>query len=150
MTVFVTGGMDSGKTSFVRGLAVGLAARGLRVAGVVGPAKRERGQKTLYFVENLCTGFRRPLLRRTNLGPEVAPGGFAYGNSVLGRIKSGVAVVDEFGPIELAGGGYFDETRRLARLKGVDLIVVVRRGLVKAAAEALGLKSYLVKKIYSR
>jgi len=144
MTVFVTGAIDSGKTSFARGVALELARQGRRVAGVLSPARRERGRKVLYFIENLRTGFRRPLLERRQGGPRSAPGGFAFGNMVLRRVRGGVAIVDEFGPLELAGGGFFRQTRRLARRKGVDLIVVVRLGLAPAAAKALGLRGYCV------
>lgn len=140
--VFVTGGLDSGKTAFVRGLAAAWSGQGRRVAGVLSPARRAAGRKTLYLVENLRTGFCRPLLERRPGGPRPAPGGFAYGNSVLRRIDSGVAIVDEFGPIELAGGGFFAQTRRLARARRVDLLVVARRSLVPAAARALGLRKY--------
>ena len=144
MTVIVTGAIDSGKTSFVRGLAVGLVGRGLRVRGVLSPARRVRGRKSLYLVEDLGTGEQRPLLERGPGGPQPAPGGFAFGNAVLGRIRSGVAVIDELGPLELAGKGYFQAARRLSRRKGVDLILVVRKALVPAAAQALGLREYSV------
>ena len=141
MTVFVSGAIDSGKTSFVRGLVVELARQGRRVAGVLSPARIERGRKIRYFVENLRTGFQRPLLERCYGGPRPAAGGFAFGNAVLRRIRSGVAIVDEFGPLELAGGGFFTAAKRLARLQGVDLVIVVRRGLAPAAAAALGLRT---------
>jgi nucleoside-triphosphatase THEP1 len=144
MTAIVTGTIDSGKTSFVRGLAVELAGRGLRVAGVLSPARLASGRKSLYMVEDLRTGEQRPLLERRAGGPRVLPGGFAFGNAALGRIRSGVAIVDEFGPLELAGGGYFAAARALTRRRGVHLLVVVRRGLVKDAAKALGLRRYTV------
>jgi nucleoside-triphosphatase THEP1 len=142
--VFITGGVDSGKTSLVRGLALSWAGQGRKVSGVLSPARRVRGRKSLYLVENLRTGFCRPLLERRPGGPRPAAGGFAYGNSVLGRIISGVAIVDEFGPIELSGGGFCSQTRRLSRARDVALLVVVRRGLAPAAAKVLGLKKYSV------
>lgn len=145
MTILLTGGIDSGKTTFVRTLCRALARSGKTPAGLLCPAERPDGEKTLYLIEDIATGERRPLLRRTARGLLLLPGGFPFGRAVLRAARRApVVFIDEFGPVELSRRGFYRESLALTRRRRGKTVIVVRRALVERSARALGLPDPLL------
>jgi len=134
-----TGEKHSGKTTALLALARRAQAAGYRVAGIAAPALWERGELLGFDLVDLASGERRPLLRRRRNGPDrVGPFGFdaaglAAGGAALAeaaRHPADLAVVDEFGPAELQGGGWCEPVEALLRAECAALLLVVRREIL--------------------
>ena len=112
---------------------------------MISPARFVGGEKTRYFVRSVRTGREKKLLDISPLRQE--KGGFAFANRVISRAAEyPVVVVDEFGPIENSGSGFFRCLVSVSR-KAESLVVTVRPELLSAAAEKLGAKKFRVIKI---
>lgn len=131
----LVGDRHSGKTSTCRRLVELGRARGLTVGGIVAPAVHHADRCTGYDVVDLATG------RSTRLATVQAPGveqvggfhflpeGLAFGNAALKRAVETahrLVIVDEVGPLELAGGGWAEQLDPLAARRGSTLFVVRR------------------------
>jgi nucleoside-triphosphatase THEP1 len=145
--IVVTGVQGAGKTSFVRAQVVAWQAAGRRVAGVLAPAVFADTARVGYDVICLPGGERRPLARvdggcagATRVGPYVFDDeAFRAGTAALRRATADaceVAVLDEVGPLEIAGGGWATGLAAiLAAAQPIPrLVVVVRPALVEAVA----------------
>lgn len=145
------GDRHQGKTTTCRQLVERLRARGLSVAGIIAPAVFESGRCVGYAVVDLATG--RSARLATLHGPGVnqvgcyhfLAEGLALGRTALqqaaerphhqcGTGESSVVIVDEVGPLELAGGGWSEQLDRLAPRKELTLLTV-RRSLATQVAE---------------
>ena len=77
------------------------------------------------------------LARKSGTGLEKI-GPFVFSDDALARgrqvLKASataeVVVIDEFGPLELSGGGWSEEVKRLLRESNAVMVLVVREGLV--------------------
>jgi len=137
MIFILTGAVGSGKTTFLRGLVDELRAAGMTLDGFLSLRVMTGGETEGYDLLDIREGRSRPLLRRTDsgngqrVGPYVMlPEGLAQANEIIGRSRSGdLLIVDEIGPLELGGRGFwpalkdqlFDDRRRS--------LVVVRESL---------------------
>jgi nucleoside-triphosphatase THEP1 len=138
VTFFLTGPIDSGKTSFLRALIPLLLGLDVDVRGVLSPARSGARGKLRYDVQSVRGGPKRLLLRRTPQGPATNPSGFAFGRRLLAKAADAqFAVVDEYGPLELSGRGFHKATLALVRKKTLDVLIVVREGLAAEAARSL-------------
>jgi nucleoside-triphosphatase THEP1 len=138
--VLWTGPQHSGKTTAARRLVREATSRGRSVAGIIAPSIWQDGVLTGFDLIDLATNQREPLARRDQPGCETTGKfGFAAEGLELGRraLASGAAMaadlvlVDEFGPLELKGGGWRDDVDRLARQASGVLVLVVRSGLTE-------------------
>jgi len=136
-----TGLKHSGKTTALRSLVVRARERGLAIAGLIAPAVREHRMLIGYDAEDAATGRRAPLLRLAagDAAPDVGsfalqPAGVALGAAALGKDRTrnaDLVVVDEFGPLEMAGGLWRPFVDALA-LADTTLVVAVRDDLAEA------------------
>jgi nucleoside-triphosphatase THEP1 len=146
MIIVLTGDIGSGKTTLLKEVCLGGSAPAagrpkgdrpplagflsLRVLG--GP--RTEG----YDLLDIRDGTLRPFLRRTrNPGGErigdyaVLGGGLDYANATIrGSRPSDLLVVDELGPLELDGRGFWPSLSEVLQDRGRRFLVVVRTGLV--------------------
>jgi nucleoside-triphosphatase THEP1 len=155
----LVGDRHAGKTSACARLAALARSRGLTVGGIIAPAVYEASRCVGYDVVDLATGCsarlatadpRAPAL--PSCGPPTSgapvPGsdeehmgrfrfsadGLALGRTALARAarsQDRLVIVDEVGPLELAGHGWASTLDRLANRTGYTLLVV-RRPLVAA------------------
>jgi len=141
------GPKHSGKTSAVLELARAARAEGLAVAGLAAPAVREAGRLAGFDAVDLATGRREPLWRRGSGGLQQAgpfalcEPGFALGAAALGGAEAraaGLVIVDEFGPLELWGGGWRSAADRLVAGAAGVVLLVVREELVPAVLALYG------------
>ena len=108
-----TGPTRSGKTTALRQFVAGALAEGWRIAGLLAPAVVDQNHLVGYDAEDISTGQRAALLRRsgparpTDVGGYVLqPAGVALGAAALDpRRTTGTraVIVDEFGPLETEG-----------------------------------------------
>ncbi|MFA6582879.1 MAG: nucleoside-triphosphatase [Elusimicrobiaceae bacterium] len=133
MIFLITGPKNSGKTLFTKNFYAELTELGVSAAGIATEADFIDGKKTLYRVLSLRTGKSVKLLEINN-GPQPDRAGFDFADQVLGKAQNfRVIFVDEFGPLEAAGGGYAG--RVLALSRNHDMIITVRPSLAEQARE---------------
>jgi nucleoside-triphosphatase THEP1 len=122
-------------------------AAGFSVAGLAAPAVRQGGRLVGFDAVDLRTGAAAPLARP---GPgavqHVGRFGLLAEGLALGRealhhpqaLSADLVVVDEFGPLELRGGGWRDATDRLVAEAAGLILLVVREELVAAVGGLFG------------
>jgi len=141
--VLWVGPKHSGKTTAAQRLADELVAEGEAVAGILAPAIYQ--QKTLvgFEVLDIATGSRKPLAQRAaHNGADTGrfsfcPEGWDFGNRALHPTRTRGArlvVVDEFGPLELAGKGWRQAVDRLVCEHTGTILLVVREELATEVA----------------
>ncbi len=101
-----------------------------------------------FDILDLATGRRRPLATRGRAGPETTgkfafdADGLALGRAALSdgaAVTADLVVVDEFGPLELHGGGWRAQVDRLVEEAHGLVLLVVRRALVEPVVGVYGL-----------
>jgi len=140
--VIWTGGRHWGKTTAAVDLVGRTHAAGWHAAGIFSVAVHEDARLTGYDLVEAGGRGGRPLARR---GRPVAGGGdegvgdflfladgLAYGRGVLAServLTADLVVVDEYGRLELAGGGWRSSVDRLVNDAAGVILLVVRRSL---------------------
>ena len=127
-----------GKTAAAAELAERARQHGLAVAGVLQPSVRQAGSLVGFDVVDILTG-RRVALARVADSPSPSVGKYAFKAAGLAlgldalRIESTrqavLVIVDEFGPLELAGKGWRKEVDLLLEATDALLVLVVREEL---------------------
>lgn len=134
----VTGGHGAGKTTALSAVVEALRARGVRVEGVLAPGTVRDGVRWSIDLLEVGEGTRSPLATRDPASPwprrgafHVNPASVAAGLRALSALGdgTGVAVVDEIGPWELAGGGWSQGLETL-RVSGTPVVAAVRPALL--------------------
>lgn len=142
--VLWTGPRHSGKTTGATHLVEHVRADGLSVAGILAPSLWQDGRLTGFDIVDLATGRRVSLAMREHVGG-VRMGRFTFSDEglSLGRealvdsaaMKADLIVVDEYGPLELGGGGWRGSVDRLIGAASGCILLVVRRSLIDAMVE---------------
>ena len=146
--LLLTGPKHSGKTTAAAALAERARAGGLRVVGLLAESVRRDGVLAGFDVVDLATGRRAALARRGSPAP---PGrqhagvfaflddGLALGAAALSPPAvdgADLVIVDEFGPLELAGRGWREAVDELlAAQVAAAVLLVVRERLVPAVRQ---------------
>jgi len=143
--VLLVGPKHSGKTTVAAALADRARQAGFAVAGLLAPGVRRSGELIGFDALDLRTGRRTPLARRGVEGSQQVGGfaftaeGLALGAEAISPAATGNAelvIVDEFGPLELRGGGWRSAVDGLIfGFPGV-LVLVVRAEMVAAVRGA--------------
>ncbi len=136
-----TGPKHSGKTSGLANLVEVLRCAGLNVAGLLAPSLYREGVLVGFDAVDVRTGQRAALLRLPADGAGADVGAFAFseegvalGRGALAREatdEADLVVVDEFGPLELRGGGWRSQIDALTKRKGGTILLVVRTELLQ-------------------
>ena len=146
--VVITGGIGAGKTAFAVAAAGCLAREGWTVGGVVSPRILRDGVTVGYRVRDISSGHEMPLcslnppgiaFRRFYFSPEGLR--FAREAILRARARFQVVVVDEVGPWELQGKGFYPALEGICA-DGKPLILTVRPHLREAIPRKLGLSHF--------
>ena len=145
MVLVLTGPVHGGKTTFLEGAVPVWAGRGLACAGFLSPAVADAAGTQGYDLLEIGTDRRRPYLRRQ--GPPGAEriGPYSFVPDALERARSiiresgpaGLLVVDEVGPLELAGGGLWPALRDALKRQDRTFLLVARADILAGLTAAL-------------
>ena len=132
-----TGPKHSGKSAAAAELARRAAAVGFAVAGILAPSVPGG-----YDLLDLRSAARTPLARRGRDGDQRA-GRFAFcaagldagAGALDAAVDADLVIVDEFGPLELAGGGWRAAVDGLIRSARGTILLVVREELAATVGE---------------
>ena len=133
------GQKHSGKTTAAGRLIEQARKEGFNVAGLLAPAVYSGGRLLGFDLINLRTGGRVALAetKKTNSGNgpfNLEDAGLRFGAEALkpDKVKEAeLIIIDEFGPLELAGGGWRRNVDSLLRSTGALILLVVRDELVE-------------------
>ena len=131
-----TGPRHSGKTTSAAGLAQKAETEGFHVAGLLAPSIYKNNRLTGFEALDIKTGKRSPLADiKSTSGPAkteqftFSKAGLEFGSNALNisSVKSvELIIVDEFGPMELAGNGWRKNVESILTDTNALLVLVVR------------------------
>lgn len=147
--LILSGGIGSGKSRTAEALAADLSRRGVSVGGVLCPRVLEKGETVGYRARDLATGEERPF--GCLAPPGVPVGRYFVPESALASacaaveraVAARVAIVDEVGRWELAGGGLAPAVRALLASPALP-VLLVRDTLVDAVVQAFAIEPFEV------
>lgn len=138
-----TGPKHAGKTTKVLQLVEATRRKGLVVAGVVAPSVRRNDRLVGFNCMDLRTGKQAALARLG--GSHAQAGKFSFQREGLqlgaqalspaATRNADLIVVDEYGPFELAHGGWRKAVDRLMASRGAPILMVVRQELTDRVAQ---------------
>ncbi len=146
----VTGRPNSGKTAYLQAVLQCARRLGRSTGGVLSHGIWTAGGKTGFILEIVATGEMHHLANDKNIFADaVSYGRFFFAANVFKiaaeAIKSGsgsnLVVIDEFGPVEAAGGGLWPGIEYLLRHHDGCLVISVRPALVEELKQRIKLFS---------
>jgi nucleoside-triphosphatase THEP1 len=145
MVLVLTGPVHGGKTTFLERSLPAWSDRGLRLSGFLSPAVTDESGGRGYDLAEVGTDRRRPYLRLTGVPGAEHAGPYAFVPAALERARSiireagpsGLLVVDEVGPLELAGGGLWPALRDALRRQDRTILLVVREEALDGFSAAI-------------
>jgi len=141
----LTGPVHSGKTTFLKGAAALWDLAGFSVGGFLNETRLAGGKVHGYDLFDLRDRASVPFLR-TEGGPDrqrvggfsLVPGGLERAEGILARdIEADILVVDEVGPLELAGRGIWPALSA-ALSAGAMCLCVVRTSVLEGFLAKIG------------
>lgn len=141
----VTGRVHGGKTTFVGSLVKALKEKDLRVSGFLSRGTFRDGRRDSFFLEDLAGGTVIPLAtvdpregwfryRRYYFNPLALEEGTKMVTGQTGH-GSDLIVIDEVGPMELQGMGWFSLLREVAAMDTIPQVWVARDRVVDEVTE---------------
>ena len=141
--VLWTGGKHSGKTTTTAKLVKIVSSEGFNAAGVLAPSIYHKGTLLGFDVVDLRHKNYTPFARRKTNGVETGSftfiaDGLKLGNNALcvgNNETADLVIVDEFGSLELNGGGWRKSVDSLMAFSNVLKLLVVRQELADAVRQ---------------
>lgn len=139
MITILTGGVGSGKTTYLQSVISLIRKRGVAVDGYLSERVMDGETASGYDLVDLHTGRRRGLLRRSAGGGEGKVGpfetdaeGFAAAEGIIARcLPTALLVLDELGRLELEGKGVWLAAGPVLREPERRVLVVIREALLE-------------------
>lgn len=146
MIIILSGPVHGGKTTLVQKSLSRWASHGLGFGGFLSLAVPDGSGAHEYDLLGLKDGLRLPLLRRTGepewerVGPfSFVPGTLEVARSLIRTADPAeVLIVDEVGPLELAGGGVWPALREVVFKPGMKALLVAREEILEDLSRLLG------------
>ncbi|MBN1341460.1 MAG: DUF2478 domain-containing protein [Phycisphaerae bacterium] len=145
--VLWSGPQHSGKTTALARLVERARAEGHVVAGILAPSRWQEGQLVGFDVVDLASAKRAALATRDGDGQErigcfaFDSAGLELGRVALGRsstARADLVIIDEYGPLELEGGGWRRWVDGLVQRSSGVVLLVVRRDITETVAGLYG------------
>ncbi len=144
--LILTGSVQSGKTRFLSGVVSDLDRARTVVSGYISPAVYESGRLIGYDLSILGREKPLPFLRkhgpprRERIGPySFLPEALREARRTIRESRPGdLLVVDEVGPLELAGGGVWAPLQEVLASPARRCLLVVRAACLETLRERLG------------
>jgi nucleoside-triphosphatase THEP1 len=136
----ISGASNSGKTTYLDAVVRRALAKEATIGGLLSHGLWRDGGKAGFILESAATGERRQLADTRPLWEPrnrygrfyFSPETIEWGNAVLETgAGSQLVVVDEWGPLELSGGGLWPGIDFLLRRHSGVLLITVRPGLLE-------------------
>lgn len=139
MIFILTGPVHSGKTTLLEKVVRRLKKDKVKIDGFLSKALREGQEVTGYDLFDLREGEAVPLLRRTGERKWQRVGSFFFLPSALDKAEriilrskdTDLAVVDEIGPLELSGKGFWLALKQVLFPPQTVYLVVVREKILE-------------------
>ena len=135
-----TGPRHSGKTTTAADLAQKTKSKGFSIAGLLAPSIYIKDHLTGFDAVNIATGDQIHLAERKQTNNSASVDGFTFSEAGLefgynaldiAYVKSAdLIIVDEFGPLELAGGGWRKNADSILSDTNALLVLVVRDDII--------------------
>jgi len=146
MILVLAGPVHSGKTTFLRGLLPDLKALRLPVSGYLSLLVMNEGENVGYDLFDIRRGESIPFLRTEGgagwqrVGPYfLLPRGLEVAAAAILGLKPGeILILDEVGPMELAGRGVWPALSEALSRSSLDCLLVVRKPLLDDFRNRLG------------
>lgn len=142
----IVGAQGEGKTTAALCLASRASSAGLATAGIAAPVVYREGIRMGYDAVDLSSGTRAPWLRMAKGAGDIGPFGVVTAGEALARralqrmlyVACDLAILDEVGEWELAGGGHAWAVDRLADCPAASIVLVMRAGIVERVERRWG------------
>lgn len=146
--VIISGGVESGKTTFLRKLSEELNNSGKSVCGFISPRILDGTRTVGYSIENIASGELLPFLQETKMEVNEETksiGKYSINSETECKAKqilndamvegADIIMVDEVGRLELRGGGWHKELKHLLQTNTGTLVLSVRDTFIDAVIE---------------
>ena len=145
MVFFLTGAVNSGKTTLLKRVVDQLKKRNLHLEGYLSEALWEREGKIGYNLYDLRRERSIPFIRREGRKDWERVGPFFLIPESLARAKelilrgagADVLVVDEVGPLEISGRGVWPALEQCVFEREQKFLLVVRKSILESAARIM-------------
>jgi len=146
MIIILSGPVHGGKTTLIQKSLSRWAASGLNFGGFLTIAVPDASGVVEYDFLDLKDGRRLPFLRRTAEGGGERTGSFFVVSRTLDIARSLILaadpaellIVDEIGPLEIAGGGFWPALREVLSRPGMKTLLVAREEILEDLGKLLG------------
>lgn len=137
----ITGGVHKGKTTFLTELLERLFEENLKIAGFICPGFFKDGERSGFNLVNIVDGNQLPLatieekqgwfkFHRFYFNPEAFHVGETWIREAL-SLQTDILVIDEVGPMELQGKGWWDTLKIIEKRYDIAQIWIVREQLIQ-------------------
>ncbi len=156
-SVFITGEIGAGKTTFLKAIISKLKTEGHSISGFYSERIINNEQTSGYDLVDIESGKKTIFLRtegnvtQQKIGRYyIYPEAFALAEQSAKRFSGGIFILDEVGRLELEGKGWHNTLMQLTKLKKAKLLLVVRKEFQQQIIEKYGLlprKIFLVSQL---
>jgi nucleoside-triphosphatase THEP1 len=139
MIFILTGAIHSGKTSFVEKIVRELKEEKVQIRGFLSKVVMRGNEIVGYDLSDLEDDCPIPSIRKKGREEWQRIGSYFFVPDALDRAKSlilksqktGLLVVDEIGPLELEGQGFWPALKQVIIKPSLNLLLVVRRNMLE-------------------
>jgi len=140
--VIITGEIHSGKTTFALNVITALKEKNINVCGFLAIGIDENGERKGFKLMDLQTGEKTDLCSTSEIPESFKAGRYYFrrkaiekGIKILTNIPDDCqcVIIDEIGPLEIAGGGWSMAIDHLCRKNISPQIWVIRKSIIKKA-----------------
>ena len=137
----ITDETRSGKTTFLKAILTHLQQKNKKIQGIIAHGIDKNGVRQGFDIENIKTGQKERLCDRTQESGDKHFGrfyfkqaGLSFGEEALSLAPDNLPeylIIDEIGPMELKGSGWYSAIEKTLKQNRITMIWVVRKKLLE-------------------